>query len=240
MTASNNSDRVAIVTGGNRGLGHECCRQLAALGYRVVLTARDTAQGEAAARALGVTFRALDVADAASCDAFAAWLDSDLKRVDILINNAGVLIDPNEDWNARESPAVGAAMDAFYQTFDVNVWGALRVAQAVIPHMRRQRWGRIVNVSSGLGRLADMGSGWPAYRMSKTALNAMTRILAAELSADGIKVNAANPGWVRTDMGGASADRSLPEGADTLVWLATLPDDGPTGGFFRDRTQDRW
>jgi len=125
-------------------------------------------------------------------------------------------------------------------TFETNVFGAIIVSQALLPLMRKGGYGRIVNVSSGLGQLESMGAGTPAYRLSKAALNALTRTLAAELEGTGIKVNAMCPGWVRTDMGGRSAPRSAAQGADTAVWLATLPDNGPTGGFFRDRKQVAW
>jgi NAD(P)-dependent dehydrogenase (short-subunit alcohol dehydrogenase family) len=126
------------------------------------------------------------------------------------------------------------------RTLDINTLGPLRLIQAVVPLMRRQGYGRIVNVSSMLGQLAHMGGGYPGYRMSKAALNALTRIVAAELGSGNIKVNAMHPGWVRTDMGGPSAPRSVAEAADTIVWLATLPDDGPTGLFFQDRRPMAW
>lgn len=234
------SDRpIAVVTGANRGIGLEIARQLAARGMRVVLTSRDAAKGEAAAADLrkaghAVEALQLDVTDMASCRTARDWLTHHHQRVDVLVNNAGIMIDRSGASVLELTP------ETLYETFDTNLLGVLQVTQALAPLLRRSRHGRIVNLSSGLGQLSDMGGGTPAYRMSKTALNALTRILAAELAVDGIKVNALCPGWVRTDMGGKNATRPVEQGADTAVWLATLPDDGPSGGFFRDRAPIAW
>jgi len=230
---------VAVVTGANRGIGLGIARRLAREGMCVVLTARDRGRGEAACRGLAgeglaVRFHPLDVRSRAQSDALAAWLARELGRLDVLVNNAGVLIDP------RGSRALDVAPEVVRETIETNVIGALNVTQALVPLMRQGGAGRIVNVSSELGQLADMGVGSPAYRMSKTALNALTRMLASELAASGIKVNATSPGWVRTDLGGPRAPRSVDEAADTVAWLATLPDDGPTGGFFKDRRAIAW
>jgi NAD(P)-dependent dehydrogenase (short-subunit alcohol dehydrogenase family) len=158
-------------------------------------------------------------------------------RCDVLVNNAAILIDgPNQ----FEASLFDLSSGMVRQTFETNVLGPMRLIQAVGPIMRVQGYGRIVNISSGAGQLTDMGMGYPAYRMSKSALNALTRITAVELANNGVKVNACCPGWVRTDMGGPTATRSVEEGADTPVWLATLPEDGPTGGFFRDRKPIPW
>jgi NAD(P)-dependent dehydrogenase (short-subunit alcohol dehydrogenase family) len=231
--------RVAVVTGAGRGIGHEIARQLARRGIRVVGTARDSAKGDAACAALAreglpVEFRRLDVHDLEQAGALAQWLEGEWGRVDILVNNAGVLLD------ARGARASTIDVEIVRQTLETNVLGVLIVTQTLLPLMRRGGYGRIVNVSSQLGQLEAMGAGTPAYRISKTALNALTRTLAAELEGTGIKVNAACPGWVRTDLGGASAPRSVEEGADTAVWLATLPDDGPSGGIFKDRKPIAW
>ncbi|MEW5890116.1 MAG: SDR family oxidoreductase [Pseudomonadota bacterium] len=231
--------RIAVVTGANRGIGREIARQLAACGLTVVLTSRDPARGRAAAEALArdyptLLYHPLDVTKQHSVDALRDWLQSHLGRADVLVNNAGVMLDGGGRRIADLS------LDVLQATLEVNLYGALRVTQALLPMMRRHRYGRIVNLSSGLGQLADMGSGTPAYRISKTALNAFTRILAAELEGTNIKVNSLCPGWVRTDLGGPNAPRSVEEGADTAVWLATLPDKGPSGGFFRDRKRIAW
>jgi NAD(P)-dependent dehydrogenase (short-subunit alcohol dehydrogenase family) len=231
---------VAVVTGANRGIGLEICRQLArGGGARVVLTARDATRGEAAARqlrdeGLAIEFHALDVASGESVRTFAGWLEAACRRCDVLVNNAGVMIDP------RGSRVLDSRIETYRDTLEVNLFGPLRLAQAVVPLMKRAGYGRIVNVSSGQGQLAEMGVGTPAYRVSKTALNALTRTLAAELQGSGILVNAMCPGWVKTRMGGSSAPRTVAQGADTAIWLATLPEGGPSGGFFRDRKPIPW
>jgi NAD(P)-dependent dehydrogenase (short-subunit alcohol dehydrogenase family) len=154
-------------------------------------------------------------------------------RLDILVNNAAVLLFEDED-------VLSIPADAYHRTFETNVFGAVEVCRVFAPAMARARFGRIVNVSSGAGQLAKMSTYAPAYSMSKAALNAFTRILAQTYRGRGVLVNAVDPGWVRTDMGGPSAPRSPQEGADTIVWLATLPGDGPTGGFFRDSRAIDW
>lgn len=231
--------RIAVVTGGNRGIGFEISRQLAQREIRVVLTARDRKKGRAArdelvAAGLSVEFHVLDVASARSVKALAAFVAAQFGRVDILVNNAGVMLD------AHGTRLLDSALETYRLTFDTNVWGPLLLTQALLPLMIKSGYGRIVNLSSGLGQLADMGSGTPAYRMSKTAVNALTRIVAAETRDANILVNSLCPGWVRTDMGGTAAPRSVAQGADTAVWLATLPDNGPTGGYFRDRQSIAW
>lgn len=231
--------RIAVVTGANRGIGLEISRQLARRGLGVVLTSRSAAKGRAALKALGeagtqVQYHLLDVTSPVSIRALAAHLAERYGRVDVLVNNAGVMLDP------QGSRVVDARVKTFRDTLETNLLGPLQLMQAFVPMMKKQGYGRIVNLSSGQGQLADMGVGTPAYRVSKTALNALTRTLAAELQGTGILVNAMCPGWVRTDMGGPNAPRSVEHAADTAVWLATLPDDGPTGGFFRDRERIPW
>jgi len=233
------ADRVAVVTGANRGIGVAIARELARRGVHVVLAARDPARGEAAeamlaAEGLAVSFYPLDVRDPAQARSLATRLEAEHDRLDILVNNAGILPDPKGARVATLDPAV------LREALETNAVGTLAVTQALLPLMRRRGYGRIVNLSSELGQLESMGAGTPAYRISKAALNALTRTLAAELSGTNIKVNALSPGWVRTDMGGPSAPRSPEEGADTAVWLALLPDDGPTGGFFKDRKPIPW
>jgi NAD(P)-dependent dehydrogenase (short-subunit alcohol dehydrogenase family) len=231
---------IAVVTGANRGIGLEVCRQLARRGdMNVVLTGRNERKGRAAVKKLAgerleVEYFRVDVADAATAGALAGWLEGAHGRCDVLVNNAGVMLDP------RGSRALDAKPEIFRDTFEINFLGPLRLTQALVPLMKRNGFGRIVNFASGLGQLTEMGAGTPAYRASKAALNALTRMLAAELEGSGILVNSMCPGWVRTGMGGRSAPRTVEQGADTAVWLATLPDDGPTGGFYRDRRPIAW
>ncbi|GAA4311384.1 SDR family oxidoreductase [Streptomyces venetus] len=216
--------RNALVTGANRGLGAAIADALAGQGIRVWRGVRDGVRTAHDVR--------LDVRDADSVTAAVRHILDEDGRVDILVNNAGVT-------DGRQAPAT-ADLEVAARVWDTNVLGAWRCAQAVLPGMRAAGYGRIVNVSSTLGSLGLMDRpSEPAYRVSKAALNALTRVLAAELTGTGVLVNAASPGWVRTDMS-PSATRGPAEGADTPVWLATLPDDGPTGGFFRDREPLAW
>jgi NAD(P)-dependent dehydrogenase (short-subunit alcohol dehydrogenase family) len=234
--------RTALVSGANRGIGFEIVRQLARLGVLAVIGARDPKDGVAAAEklqseGLDVPVVALDVDREDSAAEAVAEVKRLYGRLDILVNNAAILIDEPGGFKAS---LFDLKAETVRRTMETNLIGPIRLIQAAAPLMREQEYGRIVNLSSGAGQLAEMGSGYPAYRMSKTALNALTRIAAAELGGGNIKVNAMCPGWVRTEMGGANAERSPEEGADTAVWLATLPDDGPTGGFFRDRKPIAW
>lgn len=228
---------IALVTGGNRGIGLEVCRQMAQHGHRVVLGSRDLAKGVAAAQALvgeGLAVQALqlDVADGSSVEDVQRWLAAEYGRLDVLVNNAAILYDT---WQG----AVDADLAVVQEALETNTFGPWRMAQALLPLLRRSRRARIVNVSSEAGSLAGMQGGTPAYSLSKAALNALTRMLAAELRGAGILVNAVCPGWVATDMGG-SGGRPVAEGAAGIVWAATLPDDGPSGGFFRDRKPLPW
>jgi len=176
----------------------------------------------------------LDVTDPAQVKAVARDLRDRLGGLDVLVNNAGVLLDPRGGRFLDSRPAT------YERTLATNLLGPLLLAQAIVPLMIERGYGRIVNLSSGLGQLEEMGSGTPSYRISKAALNALTRIVAADTRGTGVLVNSMCPGWVRTDMGGAEAPRTVAQGADTAVWLATLPGDGPSGGFFRDRKPIRW
>jgi NAD(P)-dependent dehydrogenase (short-subunit alcohol dehydrogenase family) len=230
--------RTALVTGGNRGIGLEVCRRLGALGYRVLLGGRNREQAEAAASSLRqegsqILARVLDVTDAGSIREFAEAVEKEFGGVDVLVNNAAVLL--SEDGEVLRVPA-----DDFRESMETNVYGPLLLCQALMPGMRRRRYGRVVNVSSGAGQLATMTDYAPPYSVSKAALNALTRQLAQAGRDRNVLVNAVDPGWVRTDMGGPSAPRSVEQGADTIVWCATLPDGGPTGGFFHDRRSIEW
>jgi NAD(P)-dependent dehydrogenase (short-subunit alcohol dehydrogenase family) len=233
---------VAVVTGGNRGIGLEVCRQLAGLDYRVVLGSRDPGQGRRAAASLApghevaargeVAACQLDVTRPDSVQAAASWVGERFGRCDALVNNAGIMYDT---W-ARAS---SADLDSVHQALETNLFGAWRTTLALLPLLRASDRGRVVNVSSESGSLAEMGAGTPAYQVSKAALNALTRTLAAELQPAGILVNATCPGWTATDMGGPGG-RPVAEGAASVVWGVTLPDDGPSGGFFRDGRPLPW
>jgi NAD(P)-dependent dehydrogenase (short-subunit alcohol dehydrogenase family) len=227
--------RVALVSGGNRGIGLEICRQLADRGIAVILGSRDEDSGQRAAESLSgnVVAHQLDVADETSVARLASFVEKEFGRIDILVNNAGVANDGGQR-------GVHADLDRVREALETNLLGAWRLCEIVIPLMQRGGYGRIVNVSTGMAALEDMGGGSPGYRVSKTALNALTRILASELRGSGILVNSVCPGWVQTDMGGSRAPRPVEEGADTPVWAATLPKGGPTGGFFRDRRPIPW
>lgn len=231
--------QIALVSGANRGIGYEVCRQLSDQGMRVILTSRDSAKGEAALATLRgegktVDFLPLDVTDPASAAQAADAIQGQYGRLDVLVNNAAVYLDEGESvFDVDES--------TLYTTMETNLYGPFYLCRAFAPMMKRQRYGRIVNVSSTSGQLSTMGGRTATYAMSKAALNALTRIVAAELRGSGdIKVNSVCPGWVRTDMGGSGAPLSVKQGADTIVWLAMLPADGPTGGFFRDRKPIPW
>ena len=227
--------RTALVTGGNRGIGFEACRELAKAGLQVVLTARDPERGrEAADRLVGegleVVFEHMDVAFDESVAQCAARLETARIDVDVLINNAAIY---------PTSSFFGTSERTMLDTVQVNLLGPFRTCRAFVPRMVRRGYGRVVNVSSDIGSINAGVPGPAAYGITKAALHALTRRLAREVPSD-VKVNAMSPGWVRTDMGGHAAPRSVEQACDTLVWLATLPADGPTDGFFRDRRPIPW
>jgi NAD(P)-dependent dehydrogenase (short-subunit alcohol dehydrogenase family) len=231
-------NQIALVTGANRGIGFETCRQLARLGLQVILTSRRPDQGELAAEilrreGLPVDYHPLDVTDPQQVDRLRLWILQRYERLDVLVNNAAVYLDDRKS-------VLTVPIDMLRLTIDTNYYGALYLCRAFVPGMKKNDYGRVVNVSSEMGSLAGMAGNSAGYRTSKAALNALTRILASEVHTRNIKVNSASPGWVRSDMGGPHATRSLEQGAETIVWLATLPDDGPTGGFFSDRKSIPW
>jgi len=229
---------VAIVTGANRGIGLEVSGQLAAVGQHVVLGSRSATAGEKAARplaarGLSVEAHPLDVTDDESVRALVAHVEHALGGADVLVNNAGLLLDDGDD-------VLETDLQHFRACMETNVYGPLRMAQAVMPGMIALGYGRVVNVSSGAGRISSMTDYAPPYSLSKAALNALTRLLAAAARGHDVLVNAVDPGWVRTDMGGSAAPRSVAQGADTIVWCATLPRGGPSGRFFHDRKEVAW
>lgn len=226
---------IAVVTGANRGIGLEVVRQLAALDYTVVLGSRNEEKGRLAAESIGgtrVIARRLDVTDPETIDALRGWIASEYGVLDVLINNAGI----DYDMDQRASTA---DMERMFRAVETNVYGPWRMVRAFVPLVRKSAHGRIVNVSSESGSLAGMSGTAPVYSMTKAALNALTRQLAAELAGDGVLVNSVCPGWVATDMGGAGG-RPVADGGASVVWAVTIGDDGPTGGFFRDGTALPW
>jgi NAD(P)-dependent dehydrogenase (short-subunit alcohol dehydrogenase family) len=231
--------KIALVTGANRGIGLEISRQLAQLGLTVLLGSRDSTKGQQAQQLLhqegltNVVFQPLDVTNEASILQLERAIVTHYGRLDILVNNAGIF--PDKMGSALES-----TVEMIRAAMETNLYGPFRLCQSFLPLMRKNNYGRIVNLSSGMGQLSEMNSGCPGYRTSKTALNALTRLLADELKGTNVLINSMCPGWVRTDMGGPGATREVREGADTAIWLATLPAGGPSGGFFRDRQMISW
>lgn len=234
--------KIALVTGANRGIGLEIAKQLAEQDIHVIVGSRDLAKGQqAAAEILEQTGKevealALDVSRPDSIVEAMTKIVEHHGALHILVNNAGVFLDNQ----AQQNSVFEVTPETLEASFATNLYGPLRLIQEALPLMRRVDYGRIVNLSSGMGQLSDMGGGSTGYRLSKVALNALTRIVAAELKNEKIKINTMCPGWVRTDMGGPNASRSVEQGADTAVWLATLAADGPSGGFFRDRQAIPW
>jgi NAD(P)-dependent dehydrogenase (short-subunit alcohol dehydrogenase family) len=223
---------VALVSGASRGIGREVARQLAAdHGYLVLAGARDPGSAGDPDHE-SIRWVQLDVADQGSVDRLAGEVSGDPGSLNALVNNAGIYGSPTS--------AADYDLDEAHAVLETNLFGAWRLIQATLPLLRQSGHGRIVNVSSGAGQLSDMNGGRAAYRISKSGLNALTRTVASDESGSGLLVNTMCPGWVRTDMGTDAAPRSVEEGADTAVWLATLPDDGPNGGFFRDREPIPW
>ena len=235
---SDKKRKIALVTGGNRGLGYETCRQLAELGLKVLLGARDLSKGKSAANQLNeegldVMFYQLDVSDQNSISNVIKEVDKEFGRLDVLVNNAAILYDTWQN-------AVNADLEVVNDALRTNLFGPWKLSQVFIPMMKSNRYGRIVNVSSLAASLQYTNyGGTPAYNISKAALNMLTRKLAAELVNTGILVNSVDPGWVATDMGGQGG-RPVQEGAKGIVWAATLPDDGPSGGFFCDSKPVPW
>lgn len=229
--------KVAVVTGSNKGIGYEICKQLASNDVEVILTSRNEENGKKAEEELqkqnlNVKFHQLDVTDEESIKKLADFITEKYGKLDILVNNAGIFMDYN-------GGVLEGDLNNIRETLETNLFGALLVSRHLVPLMQKQNHGAVINISSGMGQLSDMGGGSIGYRLSKTSLNAMTLILANEVKDNKISVNAVCPGWVKTDMGGPGAHRTVEQGADTPVWLALL-NDAPTGKFFRDRKEISW
>ena len=232
---------IAVVTGAYRGLGVETARQLADKGYTVVITARREAEGtrardELVSAGYDACFHLLDVTDASSIALLAEFIRDEYGTLQVLVNNAGIF--PDAAPGTEEASIFQTELELVRTGLETNALAPLRLCQVLIPLMHGQ--GRVVNVSSGMGQLSEMNGCCPAYRLSKTALNAITRIFADELRQTNVKINSVCPGWVRTDMGGPDAALSVEEGAQGIVWAATLSDDGPSGGFFRHGEPIDW
>lgn len=243
MQSSETYVRTAIVTGANRGVGREVARQLARLGYRVILTSRDDSKGKQALASLkqelGTNMRGtliyhkLDVTNFESIQRLYDFVVSEYEAADVLVNNAAVLLD-------QYGRLLQTPLDIYRVTLETNLYGPLLLCQMFIPLMLERNYGRVVNVSSGAGQVENMINDMTAYRLSKLALNGLTLILADSAAGTNVLVNAGCPGWVRTEMGSPNAPRSAEEGVEGLVWLATLPEGGPHGGFFRDKQLIGW
>ncbi|WP_068470963.1 SDR family oxidoreductase [Candidatus Protochlamydia phocaeensis] len=236
--------RLALVTGGNRGLGLGTCRELAQAGYQVILASRDEEKGRIKAQELnrgGLSVEAmlLDISNSDSIASLHRQIEQRWGRLDVLVNNAAILID-KDDAHQAEEDAFKQRRRVLEETLNVNVAGAYDLCNRFVPLMLKNGYGRIVNVSSGLGQLSDPHSNFAAYSISKTALNMVTCIFAAQTKGSNVLVNSVCPGWVKTDMGGEQAPRSIEEGISGIVWASTLPDHGPSGGFFRDGKPIDW
>ncbi|MCG6140584.1 SDR family NAD(P)-dependent oxidoreductase [Leptospira mtsangambouensis] len=229
-------ERIALVTGANRGIGKQVSIDLAKQGIYVLIGARNPSDAEdtlAAVQAVGKgEILALDVSKEQSIGRALDVITGSFGKLDILVNNAGIFADPGSFFDTTS--------EDLHKTLLVNLYGPLRLIQIFLPMMIQNNFGRIVNVSSGMGQLSEMGGGYPAYRISKTSINALTSLSSVEAVGKNIKINSVCPGWVKTDMGGESATRPVEKGAETIVWAATLPDNGPTGKFFRDKKEIGW
>lgn len=237
MHVKTTKKKIALVTGANRGLGFETCKQLSQLGVTVLLTSRDPTKGEVAAKqlidkGLDVIFYQLDVSDRSNIKDIFTKIENQFGRLDILINNAAILYD-------KDQSTMNADLELVNKALTTNLLGPWLLCQAFIPLMEKNGYGRVVNVSSGAASMHYMEGGTPAYGISKVALNVLTRKLASELGRKNVLVNSVDPGWVATDMGGHGG-RPIEDGCRGIVWAATLPNNGPSGGFFHDREPELW
>ncbi|GBF43999.1 short chain dehydrogenase [Leptospira ellinghausenii] len=229
-------EKIALVTGANRGIGKQVSIDLAKQGIYVLIASRNVSDAEDTLKQVKSVGKgeiiSLDVSKEQSINEVYDIITGSFGRLDILVNNAGIFTDPGSFFETTS--------EDLHRTLMVNLFGPFRLIQVFLPMMVQNNYGRIVNVSSGMGQLSDMGGGYPAYRISKTAINALTNLSSTEGVGKNIKINSVCPGWVKTDMGGTNATRSVEKGAETIVWAATLPDNGPTGKFFRDKKEIPW
>lgn len=226
--------KIVLVTGANKGIGLEICKQLCAQNCTVILTSRDEKRGFEALKSTegDIHYHQLDVSDLQSISTLINFVENKYGRLDVLINNAAILLD-------EKIPATKVKMELIRSTLETNLIGPFQLIQKFLPLLKKSKDGRIINMSSGLGAINQMASGYPGYRISKVGLNALTLILADELKGTNISVNTMTPGWVRTDMGGYNADLKVEQGADTAVWLATTKEKH-NGKFFRERKEIDW
>ncbi|UOF00727.1 SDR family NAD(P)-dependent oxidoreductase [Bdellovibrio reynosensis] len=234
--------KIAIVTGANRGLGLATSEALAQRGFKVLMTMRNPDKEQKTLNALkmknlDVVPMKLDVSQEKSINDFVEHVRKEYGFVDVLINNAGILIDKEDGGNQSIFKTKSSTIQ---KTFAVNTLGPFLLTQKIFPLMKQEGYGRIVNVSSGMAQLSHSQSASAAYRLSKTALNMVTNLFASEVEGSDICVNSVSPGWVRTDMGGPNADRTVEQGIKGIVWAATLPKGGPNGKFFRDQEAIEW
>lgn len=230
-------DKIALITGSNRGIGYATAKELLKKEYKVILTSRSQENGEKAFNKLKefgeLYFHQLDVTNRESINQIVEYIENTFGQLDILINNAGINYDT---WHT----ASNASMEEVIETMNTNLFGAWRMSQAIISIMKKQGYGNIVNVSSGAGAFNEMDERTPGYSISKAAMNALSIKLALELREDNIIVNSVCPGWVRTDMGGITAPRSPRKGAETIIWTAELKEISLSGKFFRDKKEIQW
>lgn len=250
MKLKNENIKIAIVTGGSKGLGLATVRGLSQKGIHTILTARDRKAGELACKKLRkenlpVEFFLLDITKGKHISALAKYVKKKSGKVDILVNNAGILANAKAsdfslplDQQLKKISSLKAPLKGLRDSLEAHVIGPMHLIQSLVPLMKNG--GRIVNVSSLMGQLSSMGAGAPAYRISKAALNALTCVFSKELASRKILINSASPGWVKTDMGGKNAPLSVEQGVETILWLATLPDNGPSGGFFEKKLPISW
>lgn len=238
-------NRVALVTGGNRGLGLELCRQLSRIGFIVLLTSRDVQKGMRTAKTLreegaNIFFHQLDVTSLKSINKLKKFILKKFKRLDVLINNAGIMLDHRSHNNSKKLSIYEIKINSLISTMQTNVFGPFMMCQSFIPIMKKNNYGRVVNVSSKAGQLSQVSIGVPIYRLSKVSLNGVTRIFSDETSNKNILINSVCPGWVKTSMGGPNALLEPNKAIKTIIWLATLANNGPTGCFFSEKKKIKW